>query len=123
MFKRIIALAAYVACAGAATAQVNAVITDGTQSFAEGVLRGYRVQFSGNLDCFDPYVIGRFISCLPIISANGMTFTVPNKRPVYANTNGILGGMVVINTDGRQLCTDPMVWVQLRWPTGYIVCE
>src|SRR5690606_27704073 len=53
----------------------------------------------------------------------GMTFSAPSKLPVYAASNGILGGMVVIGTDRRQLCEDPSVWVQFRGPTSYIVCQ
>jgi len=95
-----------------AGAQVNAIITDRTGSFAEGVLKGYIVQHQGRVICENPVAWGRYIACSGKAS-----------KPVWANTNGVLGGYIVVDKNGKQLCSDPSVSVQFRGPKSYIICD
>lgn len=108
--------------ASTASAQVNSVITDGQRQFAEGILNGYFVQSDGKTICANPYVIGRYISCEAEVTDNGMTWRAEQHDQVWADTNGVLGGMIVINSNGKIVCSDPTVSVQFRGPESYIVC-
>lgn len=118
-----IILTAILSTIGAAQAQVTAVVTDGLRPFAEGVLQSYHVQAGGRTICTDPYVIGRYISCTDSVRAAGQTWVAESRKKVWIETNGILGGMVVIDANGRTICDDPMVWNQFRGPTSYIQCD
>jgi hypothetical protein len=106
-----------------ASAQVNVGITDGQRQFAEGILDGYFVQSDGRTICANPYVIGRYISCEAVVTDNGITWRAGHHDQVWADTNGVLGGMVVIDSNGTILCSDPTVSVHFRGPESYIVCQ
>jgi hypothetical protein len=94
------------------SAQVNTVVTDGVRPFAEGILSGYEVQADGRTICKNPIVYGRYISC----KGRG-------SRRVSVETNGVLGGYVVVAPHGKPLCSDPTVHNQFRGSTSYILCE
>ncbi len=99
------------------------VITDGNRPFAEGTMTGYIVQVDGLTLCTDPYVIGRYISCLPTITVDGQTWTVEKTGQVWAETNGMLGGMMILDNAGRPACSDPMTSIQFRGPDSYVYCH
>jgi len=120
--KAIICVAAFFAGTAAVFAQVNTVITDGTAPFAEGILKDYVVQANGADICATPYVIGRYVSCRNQVTAGGETWVVPSKQRVWVETNGTLGGMIVVDENGRDICSDPQVWNQFRGPLSYIIC-
>lgn len=42
---------------------------------------------------------------------------------VHVNTNGMLKGYVVQDKTGKEVCRDPMVWLEFRGPESYIVCQ
>ena len=121
--KRLIIISSLIASTTVALAQANAVVTDGQQLFAEGVLLGYQVQDSSGTICSNPYVVGKYISCKKTITISGETFTAKSKKKVWVDTNGTLGAMVVIDKNGRKICSDPSVWNEFRGSTSYIVCE
>lgn len=109
--KPFLAIAVLLAGGHAVNAQVNTVITDGTQPFAEGVLEGYEVQADGRTLCRDPIAYGRYVAC------NGRA-----TKPVWVETNGVLGAYIVVDQGGRQICEDPSVWKQFRGQGSVIVC-
>jgi len=121
MRKILSVLLLYVASSAISFAEVKTVITDGERPFAEGSLEGYFVQADGRTVCSNPYVIGKYISCSKSISVAGQVWTAP-PGIVWAETNGILGAMVVVDASGRVLCDSPMVSVQFRGPESYIIC-
>lgn len=90
---------------------VNAVVTDGQTQFAQGELTNYVVQVDGVTLCENPVAYGRFIAC------SGTSST-----QVWVDTNGVLGAYIVVDHDGRQICSDPEVRNQFRGPTSYISC-
>lgn len=122
LMRTIIVAMASLAGVAAVPAQLNTVITNGSKPFAEGVLKGYVIQADGTASCADPYVIGRYISCNDQVSAAGIIWRVPSRQRVWAETNGTLGGMIVVGKDGSEICHDPEVWNQFRGPLSYIVC-
>ncbi len=106
----------------AGLAEVNVVVTDGTGRFSEGKLEGFVVQQEGKTICAEPFVIGKYISCHDSISVNGQVWKAPLK-PVWAETSGILGAMVVVNADGAVVCESPQVDVSYRGPADIITCS
>lgn len=110
--KHSLALAFALSTTFPAGAQVNTVVTDGNQQFAEGVLVGYEVQVDGRTLCFNPVAHGRYISC------SGQAF-----QQVWVESNGVLGAYIVVDPQGRQVCEDPAVWNQFRGQASYIVCD
>lgn len=102
--------------------QTNASITDGEYSSAEGVLNGYYVQADGETLCVNPFVIGQYISCNDHVVAHGTAYVVPTYDRVWADTNGVLGGRIVVGSDGQEVCRDPMVRNTFRGPRSYISC-
>ena len=109
---RYLALAAFLLSAYPAGAQVNTVITNGSQPFAEGVLVGYEVQVNGRTLCANPIAYGRYIAC------NGQA-----SKQVWVESNGVLGAYIVLNREGRQICENPAVWNQFKGQVSYIVCN
>lgn len=107
---------------GGAVAQVNAVISDGQRDFAEGVLRGYVLQAGGVTLCADPWVIGRHISCTGRLRLGGQVWSAPDARAVQATTNGHLGGMAVVDGQGRVICESPGVALGFRDGRSWILC-
>lgn len=107
-----------------AQSQVNAVVVDadGTM-FAEGILKGYQIQFNGETWCVNPYVIGKYITCKPQVRKGGQTFSAKSKKKVWVDTNGTLGGMEVLDEKGRLICKDPSVSNQFRGNESYIICD
>ncbi len=103
-------------------AQVTTVITNGQQPFAEGILLGYVVQSGGRTLCADPYVIGRYISCSDTVRVDGQVWQAPSRQQVWAETNGTLGAMVVVDKAGRPVCQSPAVSIRFRGPTSYVLC-
>ncbi|MZR14576.1 hypothetical protein GQE99_16270 [Maritimibacter sp. DP07] len=120
-------LAAFVAATligvpASAQSHVNAVVTDGQSQFAEGVLQGYFLQGAdGATLCADPYVIGKYVSCAPALQINGRVYRAPDKK-VWVHTNGQLGGMDVLDAQGRRVCTDPVASNKFRGPDSYLFC-
>lgn len=110
--RHILATAFALSSTVSAGAQVNTVITDGDQPFAEGVLVGYEVQVDGRTICSDPVAHGRYISC------SGQSLT-----RVWVESNGVLGAYIVVDPEGRQVCEDPAVWNQFRGQMSFIVCQ
>lgn len=41
----------------------------------------------------------------------------------HVDTNGVLKGFVVQDKNGKEVCRDPMVWLEFRGPESYIVCQ
>jgi hypothetical protein len=121
-FRGFAALTITVGLATVALAETKAVITDGSGLFAEGRLSGYIVQANGKSVCTDPYAIGKYISCASSIAAAGQVWRAP-PTSVWADTNGTLGAMVVVDARGAFLCESPTVSVQFRGPNSYILCE
>lgn len=39
------------------------------------------------------------------------------------DTNGVLVGYIVQDSNGKEVCRDPQVWNQFRGPESYIVCN
>lgn len=113
----------FMSSAVAIHAQVNSVITDGRVPFSEGILKEYVVQSNGLVVCTGPYVIGRFISCLDRVSADGTVYHAENRQRVWADTNGTLGALIVVDEEGVEVCRDPSVWNEFRGPLSYIVCD
>jgi len=107
---------------GAALAQLNTVITDGRVPFAEGRLVGYIVQVDGIDICSDPHVIGRYISCLSEVRIGGRVWRARSRQPVWAETNGTLGAMIVVDAEQRERCQDPGVWIAFRGGDSFILC-
>jgi hypothetical protein len=105
------------------SAQVNSLVTDGSRPFAEGILKGYIVQDGGKAICTDPYVIGRYISCIDTVRIDGNEWRAERKTRVWVDTNGVLGAMIVIDAKGRVVCSDPMVSIEFRGPESYVVCD
>ena len=120
--KGLAALTVTIGLATVALAQTDAVITDGSGLFAEGRLDGYVVQVKGTTICSDPYAIGKYISCASSVADAGHVWQAPAKS-VWADTNGTLGAMVVVDAGGTFLCDNPTASVQFRGPANYILCE
>lgn len=110
--KRYLALAVILLSASPVWAQINTVITDGSRPFSEGVLVGYEVQMDGRALCTNPVVHGRYIAC------NGQA-----TKQVWVESNGVLGAYIVVDSEGRQVCENPMIWNQFRGQVSYIVCD
>ena len=106
----------------AGLADVNVVVTDGNGRFAEGRLDGFLVQKDGKTLCATPYAIGKYISCRGSIAVGGRVWTAPD-RPVWAETSGVLGAMVVLDDEGAVVCESPMVEVNFRNPANIITCN
>lgn len=111
-----------IAFVSTADAQINATVTDGNQSFAEGIMTGYVVQHGSVAICTEPFVIGQYISCRNSVTVGGRTWSSASGSKVWVDTSGVLGGMVVVDHSGRVVCRDPEVWNQFRGPTSYILC-
>ena len=112
--NQICKLAIVAAAMGAISANaqgVNAVVTDGQMQFAHGELTNYIVQVDGVTLCENPIAYGRYIAC-----------SGASSKQVWVNTNGVLGTYVVVDEQGRQMCSDPEVRNQFRGPTSYITC-
>lgn len=110
--------------AGSASAMdgVNAMVTDGTRNFAEGVLEGYYLQVNGQTLCTNPYVIGKYVSCVPSLNIAGRVYSAPKTR-VWIDTNGQLGGMDVVNAQGSVVCTGPFSSNAFQGPDNFIYCN
>lgn len=121
-FRGFAALTITVGLATVTLAETKAVITDGSGLFAEGRLSGYIVQAKGRTVCSDPYAIGKYISCVNSVAAAGQVWQAP-AASVWADTNGTLAAMVVVDAKGAFLCESPTVSVQFRGPDSYILCE
>jgi hypothetical protein len=105
----------------AGAADINVVVTDGTGRFSEGRLEGFVVQQDGKTICAEPYAIGKYISCRNNIAVEDQVWTAPPK-PVWVETSGVLGAMVVLDGEGAVLCESPTVDVSYRGPDDIISC-
>ena len=106
----------------AGVADVNVVVTDGSGRFSEGWLEGFVVEKDGKTICAEPYAIGKFISCADSIAVESQVWTAPLK-PVWVETSGVLGAMVVVDAEGALVCESPKVDLNLRGPEGVISCS
>lgn len=106
-----------------ACGEVNAVITDGGAPFSEGILNGYYVQLKGETLYVNPFVVGRYISCKDHVKASGAVYAAKRFGRVWVDTNGKLGGMVVVGQRDEVLCQDPTVWNSFKGQASYIVCD
>ena len=106
----------------AGVADVNVVVTDGSGRFSEGWLQGFTVEKDGKTICAEPYAIGKYISCRDSIAVDGRVWTAPLK-PVWAETSGILGAMVVVDVDGIVVCESPKVDVTYSGAVDVITCS
>lgn len=97
--------------AGTAFSQVNTIITDGDNAFAEGVLEGYEVQVAGSTICIDPVVFGRYIIC-----------NERSKGKVWVDGSGVLGAYVIV-IDGIEICENPSAFNNFRGLGNFIICE
>lgn len=43
--------------------------------------------------------------------------------PANVDGNGKLFGFIVQDNDGKEICRDPLVWVQFKGPDSFIVCD
>lgn len=118
-----LAVTVYLLAPALVQAEVNAVITDGRAPFAEGVLTGYVVQARGRAVCKNPYAVGRYISCKNEVTVGGTKYRAPREKPVWADTNGVLGAMIVIDSKGNEICKNPVVYNQFRGSSSFIACE
>lgn len=100
---------------------LNTVVTDGKRDFAEGVLEGYFLQADGITLCTNPYVIGKHISCNSALQIAGHVYRAPSIK-VWVKTNGQLGGMDVIDAQGKVRCTGPVSSNKFRGPDSYLHC-
>jgi hypothetical protein len=106
----------------AGVADVNVVVTDGSGRFSEGWLEGVVVEKDGETICAEPYAIGKYISCRDRITVENQVWTAPVK-PVWVETSGVLGAMVVVDAEGALVCESPMVSLNLRGPEDVISCS
>lgn len=102
---------------------VNVPVRNADGPFAEGILNGYIVQSDGVDACVNPWVIGQYITCSDSVKVGMVTYTAPTHDQVWFETNGISGGMVVLDREGQMLCKDPFINFPLRTPYGYVICE
>ncbi len=100
---------------------LNTVVTDGKRDFAEGVLEGYFLQADSITLCANPYVIGKYVSCNPTLRIAGRVYRAPSKK-VWVKTNGLLGGMDVVDAQGKVRCTGPVSSNRFRGPDSYLHC-
>lgn len=100
---------------------LNTVVTDGQRDFAEGVLEGYFLQADGVTLCANPYVIGKYVSCNSALKIGERVYRAPSKK-VRVKTNGQLGGMDVIDAEGKVRCTGPVSSNMFRGPDSYLYC-
>lgn len=105
----------------AGVADVNVVVTDGSGRFSEGWLEGFVIERDGKTICAGPYAIGKYISCVDSVSVEGEVWRAPLK-PVWVETSGILGAMVVVNAEGVVVCESPKVDLSYRGPESVISC-
>lgn len=103
-------------------ADVNVVVTDGSGRFSEGKLEGFLIQQEGKTICAEPYAIGKYISCRDTIAVEGQVWKAPSK-PVWAETSGVLGAMVVVDAEGVVVCESPKVDVTLSSAVDIITCS
>lgn len=105
----------------AGLADVNVVVTDGSGRFSEGRLEGVVVQKDGKTICAEPYAIGKYISCRDSIAVENRIWKAPLK-PVWVETSGILGAMVVVDAEGLVVCESPKFDSNSRGPDDVISC-
>jgi hypothetical protein len=105
----------------AGVADVNVVVTDGSGRFSEGWLEGFVVEKDGKTICAEPYAIGKYISCADSIAVENQVWKAPLK-PVWVETSGNLGAMVVLDAEGAVVCESPKVDVNFRGPDSVISC-
>lgn len=105
----------------AGVADVNVVVTDGSGRFSEGWLEGFVVEKDGKTICAEPYAIGMYISCRDSVSVDGKVWQAPLK-PVWVETSGVLGAMVVVDAEGALVCESPKVDLSYRGPDNVISC-
>lgn len=106
----------------AGVADVNVVVTDGSGRFSEGKLEGFLIQQEGKTICAEPYAIGKYISCRDTIAVEGQVWKAPSK-PVWAETSGVLGAMVVVDAEGVVVCESPKVDVTFSSAVDIITCS
>ena len=106
----------------AGVADVNVVVTDGSGRFSEGWLEGFVVEKDGKTICAEPYAIGMYISCRDSVSVAGKVWKAPMK-PVWAETSGVIGAMVVVDAEGVVLCESPRVDVTYSGAADIITCS
>jgi hypothetical protein len=116
-----ILISSLIAGAAASMDYLNTVVTNGHQDFAEGVLEGYFLQIDGVTLCANPYVIGKYVSCNSALTIAGRVYRAPAEK-VWIKTNGQLGGMDVIDAQGRLRCTGPVASNEFRGPDSYLYC-
>ena len=100
----------------------NVLVQNHGGDFAEGMLNGYFIQANGRDICANPYVIGRYISCRPVVDTGARIYPAPSHDQVWFSGNGQASGMAVIDAQGRELCANPTIHVQFRGPESYILC-
>lgn len=116
-----IAISSLIAGAAASMDYLNTVVTNGQRDFAEGVLEGYFLQVDGVTLCANPYVIGKYVSCNSALKIAGRVYRAPAQR-IWVKTNGQLGGMDVVDAEGRLRCTGPVASIEFRGPDSYLYC-
>ncbi|MCU0905499.1 MAG: hypothetical protein MUE83_16760 [Tabrizicola sp.] len=120
-FRILAAATMSIGLALAGVSDVNVVVTDGSGRFSEGWLEGFVVHQDGKPVCAEPYAIGKFISCQDSIAVANEVWKAPMK-PVWVETSGILGAMVVLDAEGAVVCENPVVDISFRSPNDVISC-